>query len=60
MVKEDWKSFLVKTLETGIAATITKHERTGRLMGDGAFIEVLEGITGLRLKVGQLGLSQNQ
>ena len=29
---------------------IRKHERTDRPMGDGAFIEVLEGITGLRLK----------
>ena len=47
MVKEDWKSFLVKIPETGIAETIRKHERTGRPMGDGAFIEVLEGITGL-------------
>ena len=55
MVKEDWKSFLVKTLETGIAETIRKHERTGRPMGDGAFIEVLEGITGLRLKAGKPG-----
>jgi putative transposase len=48
MVKEDWKSFLVKTLETGIAETIRK-------LGDGAFIEVLEGITGLRLKAGKPG-----
>ena len=47
MVKEDWKSFLVKTLETGIAETIRKHEGTGRPMGDGDFIEVLEGITDL-------------
>jgi len=55
MVKEDWKSFLAKTLEIGIAETIRKHERTGRPMGDGAFIEVLEGITGLRVKAGKPG-----
>jgi len=30
MMKEDWKSFLVKTVETGIAETIRKHERTGK------------------------------
>jgi hypothetical protein len=32
MVKEVWKSSLVKTLETGIAETIRKHKRTGRPM----------------------------
>ena len=42
MVKEDWKSFLGKTLETGIAEAIRKYERTGRPMGDGAFIEMPE------------------
>ncbi len=55
MVREDWKSFLAKTLEIGIAETIRKHERTGRPMGDEAFIEVPEGITGLRLKAGKPG-----
>jgi len=53
MVKEGWKYFLAKTLEIGIAETIRKHERTGSPMGDGAFIEVLEGITGLWLKAGK-------
>ena len=55
MVKKGWKSFLAKTLEIGMAETIRKHERTGSPMGDGAFIEVLERITGLRVKAGKPG-----
>jgi len=55
MVEEAWKSFLTKALDTGIAEAFRKHERTGRPMGDEGFIEELEGITGLKLKVGKPG-----
>jgi len=55
MVGEDWKSFLTKGLDTGIAEAFRKHERTGRPRGDEAFMEDLEGITGLKLKVGKPG-----
>jgi len=55
MAEEAWKSFLTKALDTGIAEASRKDERTGRPMGDEAFIEDLERITGLTLKVGKPG-----
>jgi putative transposase len=55
MVDEDWKSFLTKPLDTDIVGTIQKHERTGRPMGDQAFVEKLERITGRRLKIRKPG-----
>lgn len=51
MVGEDWKDFLLKAeLDRHGQETLRRHERTGRPLGDTAFIEMLEQETGRRLR----------
>ena len=50
IVKEDWKSFLLKGIDTETIEAFRKHERTGRPIGDDGFIEKVEKITGRRVK----------
>jgi hypothetical protein len=50
IVKEDWKSFLLKGIDTETIEAFRKHERTGRPIGDDEFIEKVEKITGRRVK----------
>jgi putative transposase len=42
IVKEDWKSFFVKAIDTETIQSFRKHERTGRPIGDNSFIERVE------------------
>ena len=44
-LEEDWKSFLIKTIDTETIETFRKHERTGRPIGDKGFIEKMEKVT---------------
>ena len=50
MVHEDWKVFLMKTVDKDTVEIFRKHERTGKPIGDNDFIEKLEKITGRHLK----------
>jgi putative transposase len=50
LLKEDWKSFLMKAIDTETIETLRKHERTGRPIGDDDFIGRMEKITGRRIK----------
>jgi putative transposase len=45
----DWTGFLAAGLDDVALETIRKGERTGRPLGDAAFVERLEGATGRRL-----------
>ena len=59
MVKEDWKSFLLKAVDTDTVEALRKHERTGRPIGDNVFIEKMEKITGRPLKTHKPGPKPN-
>ena len=50
MVKEEWKSFLLKDIDTETIEAFRKHERSGRPIGNDDFIEKVEKITGRRVK----------
>ena len=55
MVNGDWKSFLLKAIDTDTVEALRKHERTGRPIGDKGFIEKMEKITGRPLKARKPG-----
>ena len=55
IVRDDWKSFLMKAIEAETIEAIKKHERTGRPIGDHSFIEKVEQITGRQLKLRKPG-----
>ena len=59
IIKEDWKSFLLKAIDKDTIETFRKHERTGRPIGDKSFIEKLEKVTGRHLKLGKPGPKPN-
>ncbi|MEX2480353.1 MAG: transposase [Gammaproteobacteria bacterium] len=46
----DWRGYLDSESPAEELATIRKHQRTGRPLGDASFIEELEAVTGLMLK----------
>jgi putative transposase len=46
----DWREFLAQDLPEDSADEIRKHERTGRPLGNGAFLERLEAATGRRFR----------
>ncbi len=50
MVKSPWKSFLTVDAQESERALFRKHERTGRPVGDDAFIERLEQLLDRKLK----------
>lgn len=52
---EDWASFLAQGLDEGEAEAIRRGERTGRPIGDKAFIETLEAETGRALSPRKAG-----
>ena len=59
IIKEDWKSFLLKAVDKQTIETFQKHERTGRPIGDSSFIEKIEELTGRDLKLGKPGPKPN-
>jgi putative transposase len=50
MAKSPWKKFLSVDAQESEIALLRKHERTGRPMGDVAFIEKLEQLLDRKLK----------
>jgi len=50
-LEEDWKSFLIKAIDTETIAIFRKHERTGRPIGDNGYIEKVEKLKGRYLKL---------
>ena len=46
----DWREFLAQDLLEGSADEIRKHERTGRPLGNEAFLERMEAATGRRFR----------
>jgi putative transposase len=55
MIKSPWKQFLCVDAQESEMALFRKHERTGRPMGDDAFIERLERLLDRPLKLKKPG-----
>ena len=55
MVKEDWSDFLSEKITSEGQQEMRKHERTGRPLGSIAFIEQLESMLNLSLKLKKPG-----
>jgi len=52
-LKEAWKSFLTRSLDTETIEAVQKHERTGRPIGDKGFVVKMEKVTRRQLKSGK-------
>jgi len=50
MIKSPWEKYLSVDVQESDMALFRKHERTGRPMGDDAFIERLERLLSRKLK----------
>ena len=51
----DWHAYLARSLDPEMAEALERHQRTGRPLGDEAFVERLEAATGRSLKPARRG-----
>ena len=51
----DWREFLASSLEDEELELFRRHERSGRPLGDGGFVEKLEKLVGRILRPGKPG-----
>ncbi|KPA15103.1 transposase [Candidatus Magnetomorum sp. HK-1] len=59
-VRENWTEFLAKHLDETEIELFRKHERTGRPLGDEHFIEELESILNIPLKLQKAGRKKKE
>lgn len=55
LVQKPWKDFLSHSVHEGVIDLLRKHERTGRPLGEGTFVEKMESLLGRKLKPGKPG-----
>lgn len=55
LVNKNWMEFLSEEISPEMRECLQKHERTGRPLGDMKFIEQLETLLGVQLKLKKAG-----
>jgi putative transposase len=50
LIADDWRDYLSEEEDGAFPQELHRHQRTGRPLGDDAFLEKLEAMTGMRLR----------